>query len=332
MDKLLIVCGPTATGKTGLAIHLAKHFNGELINADSRQVYHGMDIVTGKDIPVNSELRTKDLKLKGINKNFTLGYRKKDSIPIWLVDIVDPYYRFNVGEYQRLTLSVIKDIHKRGKLPIVVGGTGLYIRAITQFPPLMQIPTNAKLRKQLGSYTLGKLQKKLQEVDVGRWNNMNRSDRSNHRRLVRAIEISEHQQSKDFNTVKYLGKNELPSSSDLLMIGLAAPKTMLKKRIDQRVEKRVKEGALEEVKKLLQAGFNKNLASFTACGYQELIEYIEHKLTLEKAQEKWRRAEYAYARRQMTWFKKDKKIQWFSITSKDYRDEIVQKVEKWYTL
>ena len=158
--KLLIIIGPTATGKTDLAIHLAQKYHGEIVSADSRHVYQGMDIGTGKDIDEKSKLKTPCLsgrqensKLQK-NKKFSIGYRSKEGIPIWLVDIVPPDYQFNLGEYFKIAQQIIKDIWERKKLPIVVGGTGLYIKALLKPLTLIAIPPDADLRKQLNKLSL----------------------------------------------------------------------------------------------------------------------------------------------------------------------------------
>src|SRR3989338_4426614 len=151
MNKLLIICGPTAIGKTELGIFLSRKFNGEIVSADSRQVYKGMDIITGKDLPVNSKFEiaqwAPNSKLRVENQKLSVGYRLKDDIPIWLVDIVTPDYIFNVGEYALLVQKIIIDIWSRGKLPVVVGGTGFYIRAIIERIDTVIIPPDKSLRR-----------------------------------------------------------------------------------------------------------------------------------------------------------------------------------------
>lgn len=326
-DKLLIICGPTATGKTDLALHLAKQFDGELINADSRQVYRGMDIVTGKDLSKNSEFRIRNSELGIRNEILSVGFREKEGIPIWLIDIVNPDYVFNVGEYQRLAQTVIQDIHKRNKLPVVVGGTGLYIKSIINPIPLAQIPPNDLLRLELASLTLSQLQKRLQQIDQGRWEVMNDSDRANSRRLIRALEISEF-----LSCTKTSVK--IPASEkkfDTLIIGLTASREILFQRIDSRVEKRINDGAVGELKNLIKKGYSANLPSLSATGYRELSLFVDSVYNLDEAVNRWKISEHAYAKRQMTWFRKDKRITWFDITNSDYRDKIVQQVEKWYT-
>ena len=189
MNKLLFIVGPTATGKTALALSLAKKFGGELISADSRQVYRGMDIGTGKDLPSNSELRIMNYELGIRSKKLKIGYRKRDEVPIWLVDIVEPDYVFNVGEYKHLAGEIIQDIQARKKLPIVVGGTGLYVRALLRPWDEIFIPPNAILRRKLDKLTVEELQIELKKITAEKFESMNHSDQNNPRRLIRAIEI-----------------------------------------------------------------------------------------------------------------------------------------------
>ena len=331
INKLLVICGSTATGKTSLALNLARQFNGELINADSRQVYRGLDIITGKDIPFNSKFEISPpaggLKL-GISRiDLHVGYRVKDDIPIWLVDVVNPDYTFNVGEYQKLARIVIDDILKRKKLPIMVGGTGLYIRSIIDPLLFVQIPPHNSLRDQLSQLTLVQLQKRLQDADHDRWNAMNSSDRANPRRLIRAIEISLFLQST--STQSMVNTTEKAYAS--LVIGLKAGREYLSQRINERVNARIKGGAVSELQDLLKKGYTIRMPSMSATGYRQLTDYIENRLTLDEAIKCWKFSEHSYAKRQMTWFKKNKSIKWFDITVSNYIQKIEDKVEKWYT-
>ncbi len=328
--KLLVICGPTATGKTDLGIYLAKKFHGEIISADSRQVYRGMDINTGKDIPVNSKLKTQNSKLQIKNKKLEVGYRRKEGIPIWLVDIVGPDYIFNVGEYREIARQVIKDILKRNKLPIIVGGTGLYIKSLLYPLHMASIGPNQKLRDKLSQLDIIELQKYLQKINPQKWQSINRSDRMNPRRLIRAIEISVYTKSSssfDFKTKEHLSFNRV----DPLIIGLIMPKEKLNQRIDERINKRIKEGALEEVRKISQDKFPDNLPSLSSTGYRQIKNYLEGKITLSEAILSWQNAEHAFAKRQITWFKKMKDIYWYDVSQNNYAEKIEDSVEKWYT-
>ncbi len=327
MNKLLIICGPTATGKTDLGIFLAKKFDGEIVSADSRQVYRGMDIITGKDIPPNSELRTKNLELNIKDEKYSVGFRLKERIPTWLVDIVNPDYTFNVSEYRQLVHKVITDIWLRNKLPIMVGGTGFYIQSITGPIDTIDIPQDSKLREFLDKLPKKELQEKLKNLDKKKWKEMNNSDRNNPRRLVRAIEIANWKKENTFSE----NKEKTPKFQSLLVIGLAADKKTLYQRINQRIESRLKEGVLKEVKKLISKNYLDNLPSLSSTGYKELKNHIEGKIKLEEALKIWKNREHAYARRQMTWFKKDGRIVWFGIVDGDYINKIEKRVQEWYT-
>ncbi len=324
--KLLIISGATVTGKTDLGIHIAKKFNGEIISADSRQVYRGMDIITGKDLPVNSKLKTQNSKLNIKNQKFSVGFRLKDDIPVWLVDIVTPDYAFNAGEYQYLARKVIDDIHKRRKLPILVGGTGFYIKSVIDPIDAVSIPPDEKLRRDLSTMDKKSLQQKLEILDNPKWEKMNVSDRNNPRRLIRAIEVALHNR----NNLE-LQKLSKVNPYSIYWIGLITSNDLLYKRIDIRVEKRIKRGVIEEVKELMNAEYNVNLPSVSSTGFSALRKYIENKITLEDAIKIWKYQEHGYARRQMIWFKKDKRIEWFDIRSVDYIQKIEDKIREWYT-
>ncbi len=270
MKKLVVICGPTATGKTKLGIELAKKFNGEILSADSRQVYKGMDIGTGKEI----------------------NYFQ------WGIDLIEPDYQFNVSDYVKYAQRVLKDIWSRGKLPIIIGGTGLYIKELLRPSETLHIPPNKKLRRKLEKFSLEKLQKELQKKNPEKWNSMNYSDQQNSRRLIRAIEIA--LQGLDPCNCK---------KTDVLIIGLTAPYKYLYQRIDKRVEKRIKNGMAEEKERLKR--------------YKKLPKTLGYS---DETAEEWKFAEHAYTRRQLIYFRKYfPEALWFDIS---HPTNLVQKVEK----
>ncbi|MCJ7826192.1 tRNA (adenosine(37)-N6)-dimethylallyltransferase MiaA, partial [Patescibacteria group bacterium] len=277
MNKLLIVCGPTATGKTTLAVQLAKKFNGELVSADSRQIYKEMDIGTGKDIFRRSKIKDKRLKIKIKNQIYELIPYDMDGIPLWLYDVVNPDEEFSVAHYQHIATSVIENIRKRGKLPIVVGGTGLYIKSLLFPIETSHIPPNKQLRKTLERYSLEDLQKRLQKEDSLTWDLMNLSDRQNPRRLIRKIEIALYKKDRKTSDNKTslhqcFGGQAVRAKKieeDILLIGLTASYPVLYQRIDERVEKRVRQGIVGEVKSLLGKGYSWDLPSMNTFGYKE---------------------------------------------------------------
>ncbi|MFZ5844902.1 MAG: tRNA (adenosine(37)-N6)-dimethylallyltransferase MiaA [Patescibacteria group bacterium] len=283
-DKVLIICGPTATGKTALALKLAKKFDGELISADSRQIYKGGDALTGKE-------------------------RAKD-IPIWLYDVIDVGKPFSAHDFKKLATRAIIDITRRGKLPIVVGGTGFYLKALTEPPATLSIPPNTTLRQHLVQLSQAELQARLKHLDSGRWERMNQSDRQNPRRLIRAIEVATR------------GKTARPRAShyDVLWIGLTTAPPVLREYIEIRVQARFHE-AVEEV----QDGMEGIL------GAPPLLAYTRGEISKEEALAIWTRKEYHYAKRQLTWFKKESSIHWFDITRPNYQKEIAIQVAAWYT-
>ncbi len=323
MKRLLIICGPTATGKTGLALKLAKKFNGEIISADSRQVYQGMDIATGKDLPAKARFKVEKLGLKG--KDFKIGYYRVNGIRLWLYDIVRPDYLFNVSDWVRCAQWVIKDIYRRSKLPIIVGGTGFYLKAMIEDIPTRDIPPNLSLREKLELNSRKALFEELAELDSSRAGQMNASDRQNKRRLIRAIEIArwrvEHRSEKASSLIQFKS----------LMIGLKAPLKFLYQKIDQRIEKQFKNGAEREIRKLVKQGFSWNLPSMSALGYREWRPRFEGQASLAEVLSRWQFNEHDYARRQMTWFKKNKKIKWFDISRKGWENKVEKQVSVWYT-
>ncbi|MFC1627124.1 tRNA (adenosine(37)-N6)-dimethylallyltransferase MiaA [Patescibacteria group bacterium] len=286
MNKLLIICGPTAIGKTSLAANLAKKFKGELISADSRQVYQGMDIVTGKDKP-------KGVVIHGL-------------------DLVKPDQEFSVAHFVKFALPLINKLHQAKVLPIVVGGTGLYLKALTQSIDTINTPPNKKLRKQLEKLTTKQLQSELKQLNPQRFNKMNHSDQHNPRRLIRAIEVA--------STFTNLQGQALKVNFNTLWIGLTTSKSKLNQRIEDRVKKRIKQGAFKEKQRLLKQGYDLTLPSMSGIGYKHLPDV-----------QAWTKAEQQYATRQMTWFKKQPHIHWFDIKNNQYFKKVVTIATDWYT-
>lgn len=318
--KLLVICGPTATGKTNLGLRLAKKLGGEIISADSRQVYKGMDIGTGKDLPRNFGLRTSDLRFKGAK----VGYYTDGDTRIWGYDLVSPKESFSVAEYIRIAGKIIEDIWKRGRLPILVGGTGLYIQGIVDGIPTAAIPQNKRLRSSLEEKGFPELFEILAQLDPVKAASLNTSDRKNPRRLIRAIEIADAvMRGKDKNSKKIV-------VDDVLFIGLVAPRGKLNERIDSRVGSKLREGFEKEVSKLLKEGVSWEMQSMSSLGYRQWGDYVEGKLTKDQAIEKWRSEERKYAKRQITWFKKDKRINWFDISKPNWQKSVEKAVKKWY--
>jgi len=320
MNKLLVICGPTATGKTELGIKLAQTFGGEIVSADSRQVYRGMTIGTGKEVG--------DGKWE-VSREARCGKWVVNGVPVWLMDVVEPDYRFNVGDYKKYADEVLENIWKRGKLPIVVGGTGFYIKALLDGIGTIGVEPDWKLRRILSTKNIKILGAELAKIDAERWEKMNESDRNNPRRLIRAIEIAKKIQNPKSKIQNYNSKLKI---DNLLIVGLKAPYRVLYERIDKRVEERVKQGIIEEIQKLIEKGYNwENSVLGSTLGYREWKDYFAGKLTKEEVICRWKFDEHNYARRQMTWFKKDPRINWFDITQEGWQTEVENLVKSWYS-
>ncbi len=187
MKKILVILGPTSTGKTDLAIKLAKKFNGEIISCDSRQVYKGLDIGTGK-MPSES-LEVKILKSAGFWLINGMSEAPTNAVKVWMYDVINPGKKYTAFDFAKDASRIIKEINLRGKLPVVVGGTGLYLKALLGDIPNLKVPINKKLREELTTLSLEKLQQKLKKLSLKKWNSLNNSDKNNPRRLLRSIEI-----------------------------------------------------------------------------------------------------------------------------------------------
>ncbi|OGM21008.1 tRNA (adenosine(37)-N6)-dimethylallyltransferase MiaA [Candidatus Woesebacteria bacterium RIFCSPLOWO2_01_FULL_37_19] len=328
-QKLLVICGPTATGKTSLALHLAKLFNGELVSADSRQVYKGMDIGTGKDLPVNSKIKDQKSKLG----NEEIGFYEINGIRIWGYDLVKPAEEFSVAQYVSVTYNIIKNIYRVGKLPILVGGTGLYIKGVIDGIPTAFVPKNENLRKFYVDKKVDELFEILSVVDPIKAASMNVSDRKNPRRLIRAIEVAQYELTASPNsTITSMAKAEEEGGYkyDTLFIGLKADKNAIKQKIKERVNQRIKFGLEKEIKNLIERGISWNDQSMNALGYIEWKDYFSGEENIQEVITEWNKDENNYVKRQITWFKKEKRVNWFDISNKDYIKEVEKMVKEWH--
>ena len=302
-NKLIIILGPTATGKTKLAIKLAKLFKTEIISADSRQVYQGMDVGTGKDLKEYTIKKTRKQKNKKAKKQ-----ESKKTIPYHLIDVASPKKRFALAQYQKLAYQAIDKILEQNKIPFLVGGTGLYLQAIIDNYQLTDVKPDLKLRKILDKKSLKELQALIKKYNLV----LNQSDFNNKRRLIRRIEIRVAKKQENKKLKKQGNKKiiSLPKYESLIL-GLTLPKKELDKKIDLRLKQRLKkEGLIEEVKKLNKQGLSwKKLEEF-GLEYRLVSQYLQNKISYEEMAEKLAIAIHQFAKRQMTWFKRDQRIIW----------------------
>jgi tRNA dimethylallyltransferase len=276
---LITIIGPTATGKSTLAVTLARRLDGEVISADSRQVYRGFDIGSGK-----------------------VTKREMRGIPHHLIDIASPRRTFTVAHYQKTALKTIHAIWKRGHIPILCGGTGLYVRSVIDGIVIPDVPPNPSLRKTLSKKTTQELYTLLMKRDPLRARDI---DRNNPRRLIRALEIVATN-----GTVPPLRTH--PLNARILFIGVDFPDVVLKKRIATRLRARIKSGMIAEVKKLHASGLSwKKLESF-GLEYGAIARLLQKKVTRKICIENLERDIWRYAKRQRTWFKRDTRIHWIS--------------------
>ena len=287
--------GPTAVGKTKLGVRLAKLYNGEVISGDSMQIYKGMDIGTAKIKPEEME-----------------------GIPHHMIDIKEPDDSFNVAQFQALVTEKIEDIAKRGKLPIIVGGTGLYIEAVLQGYSFSEAPSDERYRRKLEekaeSEGVEAVHGMLKDIDP---ENAERIHPNNVRRVIRALEIYH-------CTGKKMSSNEVQQTEylyDATMIGLTMERDALYERINYRVDLMVKEGLIEEVEGLYRSGL-RDCQSIQAIGYKEIYDYFDGKVNLEQAIENLKQNSRRYAKRQLTWFRNKMKLRWFAMDDADFEKKV----------
>ncbi|MDR7076184.1 tRNA dimethylallyltransferase [Neobacillus niacini] len=287
-QKLLVIIGPTAVGKTKLSIELAKRYNGEIISGDSMQIYRGMDIGTAK-----------------------IKIEEMEGIPHHLIDIKEPDESFSVAEFQQLVRAKISEITSKGKLPIIVGGTGLYIQAVIYDYQFSDAPADEEFRlhlveraKEIGNEAL---HNELTKVDP---ESASQIHPNNVRRVIRALEI--------FHcTGKIMSEYQNNQQPDLLydtaLIGLTMEREKLYERINTRVEMMMSEGLIEEVSHLHKQGI-RDCQSIQAIGYKEIYDYLDGKVSFNDAVENLQQNSRRYAKRQLTWFRNKMDVEWFDMT------------------
>lgn len=277
-NRVIAVVGATASGKTSYAIELAKKINGEIISADSRLVYKGMDIGTAK--PTIDEMQ---------------------EIPHYMIDVVEPEYNYSVGLYVKEAKKRITDIISRGKVPIVVGGTGLYFRVLLENYDLPDVKPDYELRKELSSYSYEELLEMLTKLDEKAANSVEKNDK---KKLIRYIEIIK-LAGKPLDLVRGVKEKEF----NVEWVGLNFPREILYDRINKRVDLMIEQGLIDETKKLLQKhGRISNITD--TIGYREVLSYLDGELSLDEAKDKLKQNTRNYAKRQLTWFRKNEQINW----------------------
>ncbi len=274
--KIISIVGPTASGKSDFAVWLAKKVHGEIISTDSRQVYRGLDIGTGK-----------------------ITQKEMRGVPHHLLDICNPKKIFTVDDFKTEALKKITDIHSRNKTPILCGGTGFYNDVVIYNTSLPYIPPNPKLRRKLETYSLAQLQKTLLALDKNRYREI---DIKNKVRLIRAIEIA-----KSLGKVPALTSNPL---YDTLVIGVMRDPLILKKRIEKRLITRLQMGMIDEVKNLHNKGLSWKRMEMLGLEYRYIARFLQKKISKEQMIDNLKKEIWHYAKRQMTWFKKNKQIIW----------------------
>jgi len=298
---IIVIVGPTAVGKSDIAFEVAKNIKGEIVSADSMQVYRGMDKATSKP---------------------PMEYRKQ--IPHHLIDIVEPSADYSAADFKDKAEAVITTIVLSGKTPVITGGTGLYIKSLLDglFPgPKADWTLRGRLEEEARDFGIDKLYQRLQEVDPEVALKIKPNDL---RRIIRALEVYETAKS----PISRLRKNTkgISEKYDIRIFGINMERADLYKRIDQRVDKMFENGLVEEAKKLINEKLSRSASQ--AIGYKEIFGYLKGEYDLEEARRVLKRDTRHFAKRQMTWFGKDKRIQWIERKEKDSAESIAQTIIK----
>lgn len=288
-NKIIVIVGPTAVGKTYVSIELAKKLGTEIISADSMQIYKGMDVGTAK-------IKTEEMQ--GIKHH--------------MIDLVYPDENYSVSDFKREAEKNIDEIISRGKVPVIVGGSGLYVNSLIYDLDFSNAKSNEKLRDYYTYYHKehgeDALYEKLKKIDP---ESAEKIHKNNVKRVIRALEVYDLTGRKFSETNTDIRKKS--SKYDFILIGLSMDRKILYERINERVDKMINEGLVEEVKSLLDKGFEKNLISMQAIGYKEIIEFLEGNITFEEAVNILKQNTRHFAKRQFTWFLKDENVKWFDI-------------------
>jgi tRNA dimethylallyltransferase len=298
--KLVVVIGPTAVGKSALALSLAQQFGGEIVSADSRQVYRHMDIGTDKP---SAEARR--------------------LVPHHLVDVVGPGEEFTLAMYQDSAYHAIDDIISRGRLPLLVGGTALYVEAVTEGWRIPRVQPDPELRERLQTEAEAQgteaLYARLASVDPDAASKINPA---NLRRIIRALEVFE-TTGQPISSLQGMKRPDY----HLLKIGLTTDREDLYRRIDERYDRMIEEGLVEEVQSLMEQGYGLDLPSMSGLGYRQIGRYVAGEYSLPEAVERLKFDTHRFVRHQYTWFRRDQEIQWFDVRSEACYSQLIDTVE-----
>ena len=286
MDKIILIAGPTGVGKTAASVSVAKKIGGEIISADSMQIYKGMDIGTAKIMP--DEMK---------------------EIPHHLIDIVEPYDEFSVKDFDDMSKTAIKGISGRSNIPVIAGGTGLYINAIVYDMDYNKVTTDSEFRNELWKYYEEKGTEELYNILL-KHDPETKIEKQNIKRVIRAIEIIKN--NGEFRQFSNMKKN---SMYDIRMYVLYRERSKLYEIINSRVDHMVKSGLVDEVRSLLNDGLDKSCQSMKAIGYRQIISYLEGEYDLNTAIELIKRDSRRYAKRQLTWFRRYEDAVWINVDS-----------------
>lgn len=288
IKDLIVITGPTASGKTALSVELAKILDGEIVNADSMQIYKYMDIGTAK--PTLSE---------------------RQGIPHHLIDIVNPDEPFSVARYCECANKVIEDIHLRGKIPVMVGGTGLYVDSLVNNIKFSEIEPDDEYRNEMEHLADEKgneyIYKMLCDIDPESASKIKVADR---KRIIRALEVY-HLTGKTITWHNEQSRS-VPSPYNTTMFAIDIDRELLYDKINRRVDIMIADGLVDEVKNIMDMGIQSDATSMQAIGYKEIVEYLEGHITLDEAIDKIKQGSRRYAKRQLTWFRRNEKIHWIS--------------------
>jgi len=304
MNRLVAIVGPTGVGKSRLALRLAQTLNGEIVSADSRQIYRYMNIGTAKPTP-----------------------RELSLVPHHLIDVVNPDEDFSLSQYQQLAYEAIDDIQRRDKLALLVGGSGLYVWSVVEGWGIPEVPPNTELRHSLEREAVevgkDKLYQELMKVDPVA---AQRIDPRNVRRTIRALEVYRTTKT-PFSQLQY---KQAPLF-DILIIGLTADRAELYRRVDLRIDEMIKRGLVAEVEKLVDMGYDFNLPAMSGIGYKQIGMFLRGELTLEAAIQQIKFETHRFVRHQYAWFRlKDDRIKWFNIQNRP-ESEIITLLSKFVT-